>query len=127
MMPYLTDLEYNQLMDRSQAEATAARIRRASMLLDARIGNYPVLASGWKLDLLSLPVHQVNAVKEWVAQMVAFLYENSDSAPSSASVSLGRFSVTEHGQKGSLIPESLGFADAALIAAGLIRRGVKVI
>ncbi len=126
-MAYITAAEYEQITGRDRLEATDARLQRASMLLDARIGNYPVLASGWKLDLLSLPIHQVNAVKEWVAQMVAFLYENSDAAPSSASVSLGRFSVTEHGQKGSLIPESLGFADAALIAAGLIRRGVKVI
>lgn len=126
-MAYITAAEYEQITGRDRLEATDARLQRASALLDARIGNYPVLASGWKLDLLSLPVHQVNAVKEWVAQMVAFLYENSDVAPSSASVSLGRFSVTEHGQKGSLIPESLGFADAALIAAGLIRRGVKVI
>lgn len=126
-MAYITATEYAQLTGRNWREATDARLQRASMLLDARIGNYPVLASGWKLNLLSLPVHQVNTVKEWVAQMVAFLYENSDVAPSSASVSLGRFSVTEHGQKGSLIPESLGFADAALIAAGLIRRGVKVI
>jgi len=124
---YLTATEYAQLTGRNWREATDARLQRASMLLDARIGNYPVLASGWKLDLLSMPVHQVNAVKEWVAQMVGYLHENGDSAPSSASVSLGRFSVTEHGQKGSLIPESLGFADAALIAAGLIRRGVKVI
>jgi hypothetical protein len=126
-MAYITAAEYEQITGRDRLEATDARLQRASMLLDARIGNYPVLASGWKLDLLNLPVHQVNAVKEWVAQMVAFLYENSDIAPSSASVSLGRFSVTEHGQKGTLIPESLGFADAALIAAGLIRRGVKVI
>jgi len=124
---YLTATEYAQLTGRNWREATDARLQRASMLLDARIGNYPVLASGWKLDLLSMPVHQVIAVKEWVAQMVGYLHENGDSAPSSASVSLGRFSVTEHGQKGSLIPESLGFADAALIAAGLIRRGVKVI
>ena len=126
-MAYITSAEYEQITGRDQLEATDARLRRASMLLDARIGNYPVPASGWKLDLLSMPVHRVNAVKEWVAQMAGYLHENGDSAPSSASVSLGRFSVTEHGQKGSLIPESLGFADAALIAAGLIRRGVKVI
>lgn len=97
------------------------------MLLDARIGNYSVNEDGWKLDLTILPSHQLNAVKEWMAQMVAFLYENSDVAPSSASVSLGRFSVTEHGQKGTLIPESLGFVDSLLVSSGLIRRGVMVI
>lgn len=124
---YLTATEYAQLTGRNWREATDARLQRASMLLDARIGNYPVLASGWKLDLLSMPVYQVNAVKEWVAQMTAFLYENGDSAPTSASLSLGRFSVTEHGQKDRLLPESLGFADSVLVSSGLIRRGVMVI
>lgn len=126
-MAYITSAEYAQLTGRNWREATDARLQRASMLLDARIGNYPVLASGWKLDLLSMPVYQVNAVKEWVAQMTAFLYENGDSAPTSASLSLGRFSVTEHGQKDRLLPESLGFADSVLVSSGLIRRGVKVI
>lgn len=128
MMPYLTDLEYNQLMDRSQAEATAARIRRASMLLDARIGNYiPDEKTGMKLDVKSLPIHQSRAVKEWVAQMVAYLFDNGDSAPSVASITLGRFSVTEHGQQGRILPESLGFADALLISSGLVQRGVRMV
>ena len=126
-MAYITAAEYAQITGRDSTEATDARLKRASMLLDARIGNYLVNEDGWKLDLTILPSHQLNAVKEWMAQMVAFLYENSDTAPSSASVSLGRFSVTEHGQKGTLIPESLGFVDSLLVSSGLIRRGVMVI
>ena len=127
-MPYLTDLEYNQMMDRPQAEATAARIRRASMLLDTRIGNYvPDEKTGMKLDVENLPAHQSSAVKEWVAQMVAYLFDNGDSAPSAASITLGRFSVTEHGQQGRILPESLGFADALLISSGLVQRGVRMV
>ena len=127
-MPYLTDLEYNRLTDRSRAEATAARIRRASMLLDARIGNHiRDEETGMKLDVESLPAHQSSAVKEWVAQMVAYLFDNGDSAPSAASITLGRFSVTEHGQQGRILPESLGFADALLISSGLVQRGVQMI
>ncbi len=123
---YLTATEYARLTGRGQLEATDARIRRASMLLDARIGNHLRASSEWKLDLTKLEAHQVSAVKEWVAQMAAFLAENADIAPTSASVSLGRFSVTEYGQRGQVIPESLGFADAALVSAGLVRRGVLV-
>jgi hypothetical protein len=126
-MAYITAAEYTQITGRSSLEANDARIKRASMLLDSRIGNYLVSEAGWKLDLTTLPAHQLNAVKEWVAQIITFLYENSDSAPTSASLSLGRFSVTEHGQKDRLLPESLGFADSVLVSSGLIRRGVMVI
>jgi hypothetical protein len=126
-LAYITSAEYVQITGRSSLEATDARLKRASMLLDSRIGNYLVSEAGWKLDLTTLPVHQVDAVKEWVAQMTAFLYENGDSAPTSASLSLGRFSVTEHGQKDRLLPESLGFADSVLVSSGVIKRGVLVI
>ncbi|MFA7215381.1 MAG: hypothetical protein WC187_04980 [Bacillota bacterium] len=72
-----------------------------------------------------LPEYRKNAVKEWVAQMVSFLYDNGDVSPSAASISLGRFSVTEHGQKGQLIPERMGLADAVLASSGIVIRGVK--
>lgn len=126
-MSYLTVNEYNDVTGRSQVEATDFRIKKASMLLDARIGNYiPDEKTGMKLDVESLPAYQSNAVKAWVAQMVAYLYDNNDSAPSAASITLGRFSVTEHGQQGRILPESLGFVDALLVSSGLVRRGVCV-
>jgi hypothetical protein len=126
-LSYLTAAEYHVITGRPHSEATDSRIKRASMLLDARIGNYiPDETTGMKLDMDSLPVFQSDAVKEWVAQMVAFLYENSDHAPSTASVTLGRFSVTEHGQQGKPIPEALIFADTLAVSSGLVRRGVRL-
>ena len=126
-MSYLTANEYNDITGRSQVEATDFRIKKASMLLDARIGNYiPDEKTGMKLDVKSLPIHQRDAAKAWVAQMVAYLFDNGDSAPSAASITLGRFSVTERGQQGRILPESLGFVDALLVSSGLVRRGVRV-
>ena len=127
-MSYLTANEYNSITGRPQSEAPDSRIKRASLLLDARIGNYlPDKITGMKLDTEHLPVFQSNAVKEWVAQMVAFLYENNDAAPSTSSITLGRFSVTEHGQQGKILPEPLIFADTLLASSGLIRRGVRLV
>jgi hypothetical protein len=64
-----------------------------------------------------------------VAWMVAALYDNADSPSVAQSVSLGRFSV-QAPSTGSrdvlLIPDSLGFADAALRSSGLILRSVRV-
>jgi|GEM_PF-2504815 len=120
---YLTAAEYAQITGRDESEATTARLKRASLLLDSRIGYY-TRTDGWKLDLDGLAVHEKSAVQEWVAQMVAFLTDNNDLAPSAASISLGRFSVTEHGQKGQLMPEELNLADAMLDAAGVINRNV---
>jgi len=126
-MSYITAVEYNSIMERPQAEATTARIKRASLLLDARIGNYyPDEDTGWKLDIDDLSIDQENAVKEWLSQMIAYLYDNNDIAPSTASLSLGRFSVTEYGQKGRVLPESLCFADSILVSSGLVKRGVTI-
>ena len=125
---YITASEYSEITDRPQEEATIGRIRRASQLLDARIGNHaPNWKTGFKLDLKSLPAVQQNAVKEWVAQMVIYFHENNDAAPSAASVSLGRFSVTNPGQQGKVLPEQLNLADAILVNSGLVRRGVSVV
>ena len=122
---YITPMEYNEIVRRPIIQATDSRIRRACMLLDARIGNYlPDETTGLKLDIDSLPVYQQNAVKEWVAQMVAYLYDNGDSSPASAGLKLGRFSVTASNTGGRLIPDDLLFADAGIVSAGLIKRGV---
>ncbi|MFA5485347.1 MAG: hypothetical protein WC260_03830 [Candidatus Pacearchaeota archaeon] len=122
---YISPEEYSDITFRYRLEATEERIKRACLLLDARIGNHSVGRDGWKLDMDRLPEYRKNAVKEWVAQMVSFLYDNGDVSPSAASISLGRFSVTEHGQKGQLIPERMGLADAVLASSGIVIRGVK--
>ena len=125
-MSYITASQYSSITGRYQAEATDARIKRASLLLDARIGNYPTTSDGWKLDIAMLSTKQLAAVEEWVAQMVTFLYDNGDFSPSSASITLGRFSVTEHGQQTKSIPEQVSFADTILVSAGLVRSGVRL-
>jgi len=126
-MSYITAVEYSTLTGRPVAEATDVRINRASMLLDARIGNYPPnITTGWKLDLDDLLINQEKAVQEWIAYMIAYLYDNDDSAPSAASLRLGRFSVTEQGQQGQKMPERLGFAEALLASSGVIKRGVAL-
>jgi len=119
---YLTAEEYNEITGRDIEEATDARLKRASMLLDARIGYHKRGSDGWKLELDDLPGNQTDAAKEWVAQMVIFLADNNDQAPSAASISLGRFSVTEHGQQEQLIPEEMNLADMILESSGLVNR-----
>lgn len=127
-MSYITASEYNSITERDQAEATNARIKRASLMLDARIGNHiPDETTGLKLDVDKLSKHRQNAVKEWVAQMVMFLYDNGDVAPSAAHLSLGRFSTTSHGQGNQVLPVELNFADSILVSSGVVRRGVKMV
>ncbi len=123
---YLTAVEYAQITGRDQAESTAARLNRACMLLDARIGHYERGSDGWKLDMDGLANYQKAAVREWVSQMVAFFVDNGDISPSAASVSLGRFSVTEHGQKGQVIPEEMNLADVMLNTAGIVNRSATL-
>ena len=124
---YINEAEYGKITDRPYTEATGARIQMASMLLDSRIGNHPILTTGYKLNVSTLPVVQKNAVQTWVACMVAFLTDNNDTAPSGASVTLGKFSVVENQQSKNLLPEELGFADSILVSSGVIKRGVVVI
>jgi hypothetical protein len=119
---YLTATEYENITGSDASEATENRLKRACLLLDARIGYYERDDDGWKLDPDGLANYQSDIVKEWVAWMVAFLALNNDQAPSAASVSLGRFSVTEHGQQGKIIPEQLGLVDAMLDDSGLVNR-----
>lgn len=123
-MAYITASEYSEITGRSELEATTHRIQYASMLLDSRIGNYLRGDDGWKLDLENLLEYKSSAVKQWVAYMVSYLYDYNDSAPSSASLSLGRFSVKENSQQG--LPEQLSFADSVLVSSGLVVRGVDV-
>jgi hypothetical protein len=123
---YITSAQYKDITTRPEAEATEARIKKASLLLDARIGHYERNAEGWKLDLDGLTNHQKLAVRDWTAWMIAYLFDNNDQAPTTASISLGRFSVTEHGQKGKTIPEELNWSDMMLEDSGLINRHGKL-
>jgi len=122
---YITAAEYNEITERPQAEATNSRIKHASALLDARIGNYfPDPTTGLKLHLDDLSQAQKDAVKEWVARAVAFLIDNNDAPPSAASISLGRFSVQSSQNQG--LPDALSFADSILVSSGLIKRAVNI-
>jgi hypothetical protein len=101
------------------------------MLLDARIG--PGYAydetTGRKLDLSTISLAKSDAVTEWVSWMVAALADNSDSPAVTESLMLGRFQIQtpSTGSRDVLtIPDSLRFADAALIAASVIRRSVRL-
>ncbi len=128
---YINLDEYNQITGRPIIEATPSRIKRASYLLDARIGNYINQYDGWKLDLTDtdcVTAHQANIVKEWVAYMIAFLFDNNDSSPMSGNIKLGRFSFSgkEDSQSSSLIPEELQYADVILAGSGLVKRRVKL-
>ncbi len=128
-MAYIDPVDYGELTGRPMSEASVSRILRASLLLDARIGNYPLNRSGWKLDVDSMPEKKRMAVKDWVSQMVAFLRDNNDALPSASSISLGRFSVTsaaDKSQKGQILPESLLLSDAILVGEGLIRSKVRI-
>lgn len=123
---YITAAVYAGITGRDASEATEARLKQASLLLDTRIGYHTRQDSGWKLDMDELEGYQENAVVQWVAYMVQYLYDHGDSAPSAASVRLGRFSVTQPAEGQGLMPDTLGFADAQLVAAGMVRTRVKV-
>ncbi|HQD86974.1 MAG TPA: hypothetical protein PK822_08730 [Bacillota bacterium] len=124
---YITPEEYEEITGRDKEEAIPGRIKIATQLLDARIGpRERDIFTGLKLDLATLPVHQKEAVKTWCAHMIAYLVDNGDKAPTTESLTLGRFSVTQHGQKETLVPEELGFADSILVSSGLINRKVKM-
>ena len=124
---YITEAEYTQLTGRDgEQEAVEHRIRMASTLLDARIGQYVYLPSGWKLDVATLPEHKASAVKSWTAQMVALLFDNNDHPPKTETVRLGRFSVTEHGQTGQSLQEQMLYVDSVLVSARMVKRQVRL-
>ncbi len=122
---YITSSEYNDLTGGDAVDATDTRIKRASRLLDVRIGNYKRETSGFKLDLDDVEDWQSDAVKDWVAWMVYTLVENNDSVGVNETVKLGRFSVTASKDDNELIPDSMKFADSMLKDSGLIKYGVK--
>ncbi len=120
---YVTASEYNELTGKDASEATDIRIQRASLILDARLGTYPI-SDSYKLDLDKLSENQKMIVKDWVSQMISYLFENNDSFPSNAGVTLGKFSVTALSKTDVGLPDSFKFVDAMLVSAGLIKRKV---
>jgi hypothetical protein len=124
---YITNTEYAEITNRAEVEATTQRIKYACMLLDSRIGYYERNDDGWKLDTDDLKDYELDAVKQWIAFMITYLFENNDTAPSTASLTLGRFSITQNGQQEQVLPEQLRLADIILISSGLIKRGVDTV
>lgn len=126
MPVYITDTDYQIVTGRDKAEATVPRCKVATQLLDSRIGPRERGEDGLKLDLDKLPSHQVDAVKTWCAWMIAYLVDNGDRAPTTETITLGRFSVTEHGQRDAVIPEEMDFADGILRTSGLVNRLARI-
>ena len=123
-MSYITANEYNDITDADVSGAISSRLKRASRLLDSRIGNHKY-DNEFKLDIESLPDYQKAAVKEWVAWMVFALNKNNDSVEVNESVKLGRFSVTQRQGKNEMIPDSLVYADSVLKSSGIVKTGVR--
>lgn len=124
-MSYLEASEYEGYTGRDESEAEDYRINMASRLLDARIGNHRYEEdSEFKLDIDGLPKYQQEAVKNWVAWMVAGLEENNDSIESTDNLTLGRFSVSKN-EDSTTMPDQLKYADQILKTTGVIKLGVK--
>ena len=131
MSAYITSTEYNAITGRLIGEATSARLLRASQLLDARIGVRYAYdeTTGRKLDLTTLPLHKTNAVKAWVAWMVAALAINADSPAVNESVTLGRFTLQAQNtgsRQPITLPDEVVWADEVLRDVSLINRSVSV-
>lgn len=127
---YLTADEYATITGRDEEEASTQRLKTSCMLLDARIGAYTTNEDGWKIDdVEELPVNQKDAVQRWVAQMVKYLFENDDQPPSTASVTLGKFSVSKQTSRGAgmSVPDELGYEDSFLVSSGIVKRGINVL
>ncbi len=123
---YIDDSAYASTTGRDAAEATAGRLTRASRLLDQRVGCWARQTSGdytgWRLDYAGLDAYQQEAVTEWVAWMVAYLYDNGDQVDvGGSSVQLGRFSLSRSVVKETGMPGKMQFADAQLVDAGMVR------
>lgn len=103
---------------------TEVRIRRASRLLDYRIGNHE-RKDNYKLDLDELSEYQRESVEMWVCYMVKALFDNNDSVQVNQTIRLGRFQATQQ-QGNTVIPDGLKYADMQLKDSGMIRRDVKI-
>lgn len=151
-MSYITSSEYAALTGRDSSEATSIRIKIASKLLDSRIGNYGIYTNGYKIDTSSstwyvTPIFltddrefinvsntnykvevtsgQKEAIKIWIAGMIAELYDSGDISSTEDNLTLGRFSVSKSkNSSGAILPQSMGYYDSILISSGIIERRV---
>lgn len=123
---YITPEIYEELTGRDVSEASEVRIRRASRLLDARIGMYE--RDDWKLELDELTDYQKEAVQMWVSYVVVSFAVNNDSVQVNESIKLGRFSVSarQGGESATVIPDQLRYADIQLKDSGLIKRNIPI-
>ena len=123
---YITPEIYEELTGRDVSEASEVRIRRASRLLDSRIGMYE--RDDWKLDLDELTDYQKEAVQMWVSYVVVSFAMNNDSIQVNESIKLGRFSVSarQGGDSATVIPDQLRYADIQLKDSGLIKRNIPI-
>ena len=123
---YITPEIYFELTGRAVSEASEVRIRRASRLLDARIGMYE--RDDWKLELDELTDCQKEAVQMWVSYVVVSFAVNNDSVQVNESIKLGRFSVSarQGGESATVIPDQLRYADIQLKDSGLIKRNIPI-
>lgn len=135
---YITALEYYEITGRPALECTTLRLTIACKLIDSRIGNYPILADGYKIRDSDFAViyegqyqilHQskIDAIKLWVATMISYLTDNNNKPPSTSSnLKLGRFSVGKTSpSNNSSLPGELGFVDSILVSSGIINRRVN--
>ena len=123
---YIEKADYASITGRSDTEATDPRIKRASRLLDSRIGVWTRKTSGtyvgWKLDLSDFDAYRSEAVTEWVAWVVAALFDSNDQMdPGGESVRLGKFQVNRSVVSKTGLPAKLQFADSQLVDANMVK------
>jgi hypothetical protein len=138
-MGYITAIEYNTLTGRPVAEATTIRINLASKLLDSRLGDYPLHTDGNKIDSswrmyirgYRVPINQAkrDAVKMWVAEMIAYLTDNNNKPAGIKNVTLGRFSVgnSNISSLSGGLPNELGYVDNILKDSGIINLRMRTL
>ncbi len=125
---YITSGDYATITGGDQDDATAPRMKRASMLLDARCG-LTLRASSEDdlllLDLDNLNARQREAARQWVAWFVYSLAENGDSIQAEETIRLGRFQATARENRNEIVPDEMMYADQMLKSSGLIRRDIR--
>jgi len=133
---YLNAMEYASITGSPAGDATYSRIYQACKMLDSRIGNYAVYDSGWKIDysittwyvngLTEVMEDQKQAIKIWIANLIAVFVINGSMPSATKSVTLGRFSVNKGGAGGAILSDEMGYADSILISSGIINRSVML-
>lgn len=128
---YVDESTYISITGKEPEAFLNSRSKRASRLLDVRLGNRKRLDKsdndydGYKVDLDAVKTYQKEAVQEWVSWMIYTLWENNDSVEINESIKLGRFSVTKRDGKSEMIPDALVYADQMIKDSGLVQFGLE--